>query len=144
MASVVVYHRPDDGGLSVVRPVDGTLADAEAAVPAGVPYTVMDDSALPPDRAWRDAWQMDGGGNVVIDMARARGVLTAQVRARRAPILARLDVEAIRALEAGDVGKAQAVARQKQALRDAPADPRIAAAKTPDDLAALLPVLLGV
>lgn len=31
----------------------------EKAVPAGVPFWVVDESTIPPDRTFRDAWDLD-------------------------------------------------------------------------------------
>ena len=69
-----------------------------------------------------------------IDMPKARNIWRDRIRARRKKLLAELDVEYQRADEDGDApAKAKIVARKKK-LRDAPQDPRIDAAKTPEDL----------
>ena len=63
---------------------------------------------------------------IKIDMAKAREIHKTNIRQARSPKLAELDVEFQKALETG-ASTADIVAK-KQALRDAPADPSIAAA----------------
>lgn len=63
-------------------------------------------------------------------------------RRARAPKLAVLDVEYMRADEAGDPAEKARVAAKKQALRDVTIDPAIEAATTPEELRAAWPVIL--
>ena len=96
---------------------------------------------VPADRVFRGAWQFNGAA-VEIDMAAARDIHKDNLRAERAPRLAALDVDYMKALEQG--GDTAAIAAEKQALRDVTGDARIAGAATPDALKALtLDVLLG-
>ena len=53
-----------------------------------------------------------------------------------------VDVEFMRAVEAGDADKQAEIAAKKQALRDATSDPAITAATTPDELKAVVPSAL--
>jgi hypothetical protein len=71
---------------------------------------------------------------ITVDMAKARSIWRNRLRAEREPILKRLDVEYQRADESGDATLKADIAQRKQALRDAPQDPRIDAAATPDEL----------
>ena len=89
---------------------------------------------VPADRTFRGAWQFNGAA-VEIDMTAARGIHRDNLRAERGPLLAALDVDWFRAVEAG--GDTAAIAAQKQALRDVTADTRIEGAATPDALKAL-------
>ena len=104
---------------------------------------VRDASSLtvPLDRTFRDAWKFNG--NVVeVDMSKARDIHKDNLRAERAPRLEALDVDYMKALEAGS--GAEAIAAKKKELRDVTADSRIANASTPDALKALdLATLLG-
>jgi hypothetical protein len=55
----IIY--PTSTGVAVVHPT-GELPIEETArkdVPAGVPYMIVDDSVLPSDRTFRDAWEAD-------------------------------------------------------------------------------------
>jgi hypothetical protein len=96
---------------------------------------------VPSDRTFRGAWQFNGSA-VEVDMTSARNIHKDNLRTERAPRLADLDVQYMKALEAGS-GAAD-IAAQKQTLRDITNDARIAAATTPDELKALdLATLLG-
>lgn len=97
---------------------------------------------LPPtDRTFRNAWK-GNGSEIVVDMGKARSLWRDRMREARAPKLAKLDVEYQKADEAGDAQRKTQIAAQKQALRDVTADPSIEAAKTPEDLKAVWPVVL--
>ena len=71
---------------------------------------------------------------IVVDIEKAAEVQRNRIRAARVPLLAKLDQEFMRALEAGDNAAIERVKAEKQRLRDAPDDPRIATAKTVDEL----------
>jgi hypothetical protein len=79
---------------------------------------------------------------IKINMTKAVEIKKDIIRAERAPILDSLDVEFMRAVEAGDTKKQAEIAAKKQALRDATKDPAIAAAKTPEELKAVVPAAL--
>lgn len=77
---------------------------------------------------------------ISIDMTKAREIKRDMIRAERAPLLAALDIELMRAVEAGDTAKQQEIAAEKQRLRDANQNPGIDAAQTPDELKDLNPL----
>ena len=96
---------------------------------------------VPTDRTFRGAWQFNGDA-VEVDMTAAREIHKTNLRSERAPLLAALDVDYMRALEIS--GSTLSIATDKQALRDVTSDARIAAATTPDELKALtLDALIG-
>ena len=97
---------------------------------------VRDASSLtvPADRTFRGAWQFNGAA-VEVDMVAAKAIHKDNLRTERAPRLADLDVAYMKALEAGS--GADAIAAEKQVLRDITSDARIEAATTPDELKAL-------
>ena len=68
------------------------------------------------------------------DMTKAKEIHKTNIRAAREPKLAALDVEFQKALETGS--DTAAIVSKKQALRDAPADSAIEAAKTDAELKA--------
>lgn len=139
MTKRIVYTRPN-GGLSVIIPTgEIPLEDVlKKDVPSdAVNVRVVNETEIPADRTFRNAWHDNNG--IKVDMPKAREIHKEKLRALRAPKLAALDVEYQRADEAGDTKAKSAVAAKKQALRDVTADPRIAAAKTPDELKAVIP-----
>lgn len=106
---------------------------AKDVPPDATGVRIVDDSELPQDRTFRGGWTLRDG-RVAHDMERCREIWREKLRAERAPKLAALDVEFMRADERGDAAKKTEIAARKQALRDAPNDPRIEAAKTPEEL----------
>jgi hypothetical protein len=152
----IIYTRPD-GGLSVVTPIINThsvvngelaplaedvteefaIARAMARLPANAAdVQIVDESAIPADRTFRDAWKAVAG-KVEHDMDKAREIHKMRMRVRRSPMLSALDVEYMRADEAGDVEAKQRITAQKKALRDITSDPRITSAQTPEELKAV-------
>jgi hypothetical protein len=127
-----IYAEDEDAFLQRITAKDAP-ADAQR-------LTYIDPAELPDD-TFRDAWQLDAG-QVTIDMEKARAIHRARLRAIRSPKLAALDIAMMRAFEDGDADKVVAIRAEKQALRDAPADPAIDAAPTPADLAAVIPEAL--
>lgn len=50
----------DQGGVAVVIPAPGVPFEIVVqAVPAGLPYKIVDVSDIPADRTFRDAWECD-------------------------------------------------------------------------------------
>lgn len=76
---------------------------------------------------------------ITISMVKAREIQRDRIRAMRAPVLAELDIAYQRADEQGDSEAKADIAARKQALRDATKDPAIDAAKTPEELKAVIP-----
>ena len=55
----IIY--PNETGIAVIHPT-GELSVQETAkkdVPSGVKYKIIDDSDLPEDREFRNAWEYD-------------------------------------------------------------------------------------
>ena len=77
---------------------------------------------------------------ILIDMARARDIHLSRLRAARAPMLEKLDVDFMRAVEGGDQAALARIAQEKQRLRDVTVDPRINEAATPEQLRAVWPL----
>jgi len=91
-------------------------------------------------REFRAAWQLSGDV-VYIDMPTARDIWRDKLRGLRQPVLEQLDTDFMKALETG--ADTTAIVAQKQALRDAPADPAIDAATTPEELMLVYPAGLS-
>ena len=71
---------------------------------------------------------------ITINMTKAKEIKKDMIRAERAPIFESLDVQFMRAVEAGDANLQTEISSKKQALRDATKDPAIDAAQTPEEL----------
>jgi hypothetical protein len=69
MPKSIIYNHPETGIAAIVHPAYGDLArdpgDSDAdllarclkRVPAGTPYAIIEDSEIPQDRTFRDAWE---------------------------------------------------------------------------------------
>lgn len=99
-------------------------------------HRICSKAEVPTDRSFRAAWR-DSGKSIDIDMDHAKAITRDRLRKERAPLLADLDVQAIRAVETDDKAKLLEVAAEKQRLRDITALPGIEAAATPEELKAI-------
>ena len=123
--SKIIYTNSDKT-VSVITPT-GNVNDAVKDVPSGLSYEIVEDSVIPTDRSFRNAWKQNSK-TIETDMAKAREIHKTNIRNAREPKLAELDIEFQKALETG--ASTTDIVSKKQALRDAPADSAIASAKT--------------
>ena len=52
----------EEGGIAVIHPANwsGTMENlAQKDVPTGLKYKIVEDSVIPNDRSFRDAWEVD-------------------------------------------------------------------------------------
>lgn len=136
-----------DGGIGILRVhQDGDFAKALTGfslthfVP--VKITQVDASQLPQareDRAYRGAWTFDGEA-FGHDIEKAKVIHADKIRAARKPLFEQNDLTAMWALVVADEPTRQFAVAERQRLRDAPADPRIAAAKSIGELKAVWPL----
>jgi hypothetical protein len=89
------------------------------------------------DRGYYRNAIVDTGAALVHDMPKAREICRRFIRCYRPFKMAELDGEWMKATALGDAQGAVDAEAQRQVLRDAPADPRIDAAQTIDDLNAV-------
>jgi len=123
-----VIYPQQNNEIAVISP-SGVLPIEEVAkinVPANTPYKIVE--ALDIDSIFFDAYDFDQELGAVININRAKEIWKDKFRQARKPILEKLDIEFMRALESGDTQKQQEIAVQKQALRDVTKTP------LPDDL----------
>lgn len=97
------------------------------------------DYEIPAKRTFRDGWEANADTGVIsVNMEKAKDIWRDKIRLAREPELAKLDTAFMKAQETG--ADTTAIVAAKQALRDAPADPAIDAATTPDELTAVQPI----
>lgn len=101
----------------------------------------MDESEVPSDRHFRNAWRHKKN-NIVIDMPAAIEIHKDNLRAMRKPLLEALDVESVRAMEKGDAKAMDEIKKKKQELRDVTSHRKILECKSPDMLKTLIPECL--
>lgn len=136
----IIFTR-EDGGLSVITPAPemfdpssrtrlqltslGIVFATDDEVMAYIiskndltegSYRIVDVEDIPADRSFRNAW-MDTGEAVEHDMDKAKEIKKQELRELRKPLLEKLDVEYMKALEQGD-DSAKDIAAKKQELRD--------------------------
>ena len=60
-----IIYKNESGGVSILHPTDEALSFmtideiAKKDVPTGLPYKIVEDSEVPTDRTFRDAWAVD-------------------------------------------------------------------------------------
>lgn len=60
-----IIYKNESGGVSILHPTDEALSFmtideiAKKDVPTGVKYKIVEDSEVPTDRTFRDAWTVD-------------------------------------------------------------------------------------
>jgi len=97
------------------------------------------DYTLPSERTFRDGWEANvDTGAISVNMEKAKDIWRDKIRLARGSEFQALDAAFMKALETG--ADTTAIVAQKQALRDAPSDPAIDAATTPDELKAVQPI----
>ena len=129
--SKIIYTN-SDGTVSIIIPA-GDVNDAIKDVPSGLSYEIVEDSAIPTDRSFRNAWKQNGK-TIETDMTKAKEIHKTNIRKARIPKLAELDIEYQRATETS--ANTSDIVAKKQALRDAPAASGISTAANTTELKA--------
>ena len=105
-----------NGTIGIMHPIIDcglTLEEIIAKdVPEGVPYEIVDDSAILADRTFRNAWKHD----LTVDIPKAQEITKNRLRNERQPLLEKLDVEVMKNIT--DLVKLAEIEAQKQVLRD--------------------------
>jgi len=61
MGQRIIYPDPKTGGVAVVIPAPNSPLTmnqlAERVVPSNTPFKIIDESEVPSDRTFRDAWE---------------------------------------------------------------------------------------
>lgn len=142
MSKVVAY---DNGGkLAVIYPVDES-ADIREMMKSHHSnielWTIVDKSAIPEDRYFRDAWKLDAD-SVAIDMPKARAIHMDNIRAARREPLENLDLAYQRADEEDNSAMKQKIVANKKLLRDLPTTVDLNSISSPKELKKIWPEIL--
>ena len=129
--SKIIYTN-SDGTVSIITPA-GDVNNAIKDVPSGLSYEIVEDSAIPTDRSFRNAWKQNSK-TIETDMTKAKEIHKDKIRTARTPKLAELDIEFQKALETSS--STTDIVAKKQLLRDAPAASGISTAASEADLKA--------
>lgn len=131
----ITYPQPN-GQVAVVIPT-GDVNSAIKDIPAGLEHKIV--NSLDIDNDYFNAYEFDAETGAKVNIEKAKVIHLDKFRSARAPKLAKLDVEYMKAVEVNDEAKKSAVAADKQALRDVtlttlPNDPAGIKATWPDIL----------
>lgn len=116
-----------DGGLSIMNVAPRADVNAEidkwktAHPNEYVSHAAVTDTAIPADRAYRNAWRLNAG-NIEHDMTKARALHLTGIRAKRNAMLDATDKLMLKATETNDVTAVAELKALRQRLRDIPAD----------------------
>ena len=125
-----IIYTNSDGTVSIITPA-GDVNDAIKDVPSGLSYEIVEDSVIPTDRSFRNAWKQNTK-TIETDMTKAKEIHKDKIRIARTPKLAELDIEFQKALETSS--STTDIVAKKQLLRDAPAASGISTAASEADL----------
>jgi hypothetical protein len=123
----ITYPQPNSQ-VAVVIPT-GDVNDAIKDVPEGVEYKIVDSVDI--DNDYFNAYEFDAEAGAKVNIEKAKAIHLDKFRAARAPKLAKLDIDFMKAVEANDEVKKAEIIAAKQALRDVTLTP------LPDDLAGI-------
>lgn len=123
----ITYPQPN-GQVAIVIPT-GDVNAAIKDVPEGVEYKIVNSVDI--DNDYFNAYEFDAELGAKVNIEKAKDIHLDKFRAARAPKLAKLDVEYMKAVEANDEAKKASVAADKQALRD------VTLTTLPDDLSGI-------
>ena len=113
-----ILYTNDEGGVSVVVPSPswvGTMEELAAkVVPENEPYKIVEDSAVPTDRTFRDAWENYEA--ISVSLTKAKEITKTRLREERKPLLEAQDVLFMKAQETSS--DTTSIITEKQRLRD--------------------------
>jgi hypothetical protein len=122
----ITYPQPN-GQVAVVIPT-GDVNDAIKDVPEGE-YKIVESIDIDDD--YFNAYEFDSETGAKVNINKAKAIHLDKFRAARAPKLAKLDIDFMKAVEAIDEVKKTEIVSSKQALRD------VTLTALPDDLAGI-------
>ena len=115
---VIAFSTNSNNKLAIALPADCDLTieqTAQRILPEGQEYSVIENAQI--DNDFFDAYQFIKS-QIVLNYEWAKEIQKNKWREKRKPILDKLDVDYMKALERGDVNLQQQIANKKQQLRD--------------------------
>jgi hypothetical protein len=104
-----------NGQVAVIIPC-GAIEDCIKDVPEGVPYKIVD--VLEIENDYFNAYDFNEEAGAEVNIDKAKSLHLDKFREARKPILSKLDVDYMKAIEVEDSVAASAIAVKKQQLRD--------------------------
>jgi hypothetical protein len=124
MENKVIIYCHDNKHIAICTPcLNCGLSIEQIAVkdiPKNCSYKICNSNCIPKDATFFNAWIYDNKLEIpiTIDVNEAHNIWKNEWRRMREPLLKKLDVEWMRALENGDVALTQELTNKKQILRD--------------------------
>lgn len=118
---VIIYNEPSTGRIAICTPVgkyDDIHEVAKQALPKDVAYHVVSPDTIPKIGNYLDAVICHDDGKLSINEIHVHNITYNKWRILREPILSRLDVEFIKAMETGNQILITEVVNKKNTLRD--------------------------
>lgn len=138
----IIYRTPN--GVAVVTPVSTMELHIEQIakkdIPEGVDFSIVDESKIPKDRTFREAWEYSEK-EVLVNPDKAKAIWKDKWREARKPLLASLDIEFMKAVESSNSSKQAEITSKKQELRDVTNTP--IPGTTPEEIKAVWPEILN-
>ena len=137
MSKVIIYNQ-ENGVMAICVPAENCGLTVEEIADKDCPEgaKIIDRTDLDGlDNDFRNAWSCDKDMNPTVDMTLAKDVWRDKIRRARKPKLEELDIQYIRAQEAGD--DTSAIVAIKNKLRDFSAKAEIESASTVEELKAI-------
>ena len=133
---IIIYKTPENT-VSVIIPTSewsGSMEElAKKDVPTGLKYKIVEDSVIPTDRTFRNAWEVDTDFKISENLTKAKDITKDRLRLERKPLLEAEDVKFMQAQETG--ADTKNIVAEKQRLRDI--TKKADTCKTTDELKAL-------
>jgi len=114
MSQVIIFSN-SNGGVSTCIPTGEISIEAVLAKDCPAGAIIVEQSSLPTDNDFYDAWEL-ADGVVTVSISKAVELTKKRLRAERTPLLAAQDVLFQRAQESG--ADTTAIVAEKQRLRD--------------------------
>lgn len=112
--SFITYPQPN-GQVAVIIPT-GDVYSAIKDVPKNTPYKIV--SSLNIDNDYFNAYEFDETDGAKVNLEKSKAIHKDKWRTARKPKLEKLDIDFMKAVEAGNINQQSEIAAQKQALRD--------------------------
>ena len=111
----VIIYSTEAGNVATCIPTGEISIEAVLAKDCPKGAIIVEQSSLPTDNDFYDAWEL-ADGVVTVNLAKAKEITKKRLRAEREPLLAAQDVAFQRALESG--ADTSAIVAEKNRLRD--------------------------
>lgn len=135
-----IIYPQENGALAVMVPSPNLLIQTVISkdVPPNTPYKIVESLNI--DNTFFNAYEFDQEVGAKVNIDKAKEVWLNYYRRARTPLLEKLDVDFMRAVESGDTALQKEIAAKKQALRDVT---KIELPNTLEEIKATWPEILG-